>query len=116
YGQIIILCIGSDRSTGDCLGPLVGYKLRLIKYKGVSVYGTLDEPVHAKNLEEKIGYIYKHYEKPFIIAVDASLGDVNSIGCITISTGPLKPGAGVYKNLPSIGDMHITGTVNMGGF
>ncbi len=116
YGQIIILCIGSDRSTGDCLGPLVGYKLRLIKYKGVSVYGTLDEPVHAKNLEEKIGYIYKHYEKPFIIAIDASLGDVNSIGCITISTGPLKPGAGVYKNLPSIGDMHITGTVNMGGF
>ena len=55
----------------------------------------------CQNLEEKIGYIYKHYEKPFIIAIDASLGDVNSIGCITISTGPLKPGAGVYKK-PSI--------------
>ncbi len=26
--EIIILCIGSDRSTGDSLGPLIGYKLK----------------------------------------------------------------------------------------
>ena len=25
--EIIYLCIGSDRSTGDSLGPLVGYRL-----------------------------------------------------------------------------------------
>ena len=24
---IVVMCIGSDRSTGDSLGPLVGYKL-----------------------------------------------------------------------------------------
>ena len=28
----------------------------------------------------------------------------------------IKPGAGVKKNLPPVGDMHITGIVNLGGF
>ncbi len=116
YGKIIVLCIGSDRSTGDCLGPLVGYKLRLIKYKEICIYGTLDEPVHAKNLQEVIDHIYGEYESPFIIGIDASLGEAKNIGCISIGMGPLKPGAGLYKNLPLIGHMHITGTVNIGGF
>ena len=43
YKDIIILCIGTDRSTGDCLGPLVGHKLKLIQYKNVYVYGTLED-------------------------------------------------------------------------
>lgn len=25
---IVFLCIGTDRSTGDCLGPLLGYKIQ----------------------------------------------------------------------------------------
>jgi len=28
----------------------------------------------------------------------------------------LKPGAGVKKELPVVGDIHITGVVNVGGF
>lgn len=116
YERIVILCIGSDRSTGDCLGPLVGHKLSLIKYKGVSVYGTLDNPVHAKNLKEAVERIYINYERPFIIAIDASLGSSTNIGCISLGNGPIMPGAGVYKDLPAIGDMHVTGTVNIGGF
>ena len=27
HRPILFLCIGSDRVPGDCLGPLVGYKL-----------------------------------------------------------------------------------------
>lgn len=26
--EILFLCIGTDRSTGDSLGPLIGYKLK----------------------------------------------------------------------------------------
>ena len=26
--ETIILCVGSDRSTGDSLGPIIGYKLK----------------------------------------------------------------------------------------
>ncbi|NMA94707.1 MAG: spore protease YyaC [Clostridiales bacterium] len=116
YKKVVILCIGSDRATGDCLGPLVGHKLRLIKYKDVSIYGTLDEPVHAKNLEEVQKSIQRLYDRPFIIAIDASLGSTNNVGHINLGFGPLLPGAGVYKNLPAVGDMYITGTVNIGGF
>jgi putative sporulation protein YyaC len=116
YLEIVILCIGTDRSTGDCLGPLVGHKLRLIRYRNVFVYGTLDNPVHAKNLDEVISNIYREHKNPFIISVDACLGKAERVGCISIGYGPLRPGAGVNKNLKEVGDMHITGVVNIGGF
>lgn len=114
---IVFLCIGSDRATGDCLGPIIGYKLsKNLKYKSYYVYGTLAEPVHAKNLKETIDLIYCKHDDAFIIAIDASLGKSNHIGYITIGEGPLKPGAGVDKNLPEVGDIFITGIVNFSGF
>ena len=52
---LIFLCIGSDRATGDCLGPLLGHKLyQILRNSPYFVYGTLKEPVHAKNLQETI--------------------------------------------------------------
>lgn len=115
YSDIIIVCIGTDRATGDCLGPLIGYKIRDMKYNNVHVFGTLDEPVHAKNLNEYIRLI-ERYSKPFIIAIDACLGRLERIGYVNIKEGPLSPGSGVNKNLPSIGNINITGIVNVGGF
>ncbi len=113
---IIFLCIGSDRATGDCLGPIIGYKLS--KYKALHnyyVYGTLEEPVHAKNLKDTVARIYRTHEDAFIIAIDASLGKSDHIGYITLGEGPLKPGAGVDKDLPEVGDLFITGIVNFSG-
>ncbi len=51
-----------------------------------------------------------------MIAVDASLGKSASVGTITADTGSLKPGAALNKKLPEIGDIHLTGVVNIGGF
>jgi putative sporulation protein YyaC len=114
---IVFLCIGSDRATGDCLGPIIGYKLsKYIKYPNYFVYGTLEEPVHAKNLKDTIEMIYQTHEDAFIIAIDASLGKSNHVGYITLGEGPLKPGAGVDKDLPEVGDIFITGIVNFSGF
>lgn len=116
YSHIVILCIGTDRSTGDCLGPLVGHKLRYIQGKNIHVYGTLEEPVHAKNLKSIIEEIERNYRNPFIISIDACLGRAESIGCISIGEGSIKPGAGVNKKLPEIGHMHVMGIVNISGF
>lgn len=113
--EIILLCIGSDRSTGDSLGPLVGHKLAKYPLPRVTVYGTLDDPVHAANLSSKISQINTNHTSPFIIAIDASLGTMDHVGFITVSDGPLHPGLGVNKTLPCIGDMHITGIVNFSG-
>ena len=38
----IILCIGTDRSTGDALGPLIGTHLSRLNLPQLKVYGTLD--------------------------------------------------------------------------
>jgi len=114
--EIIVLCIGTDRSTGDSLGPLIGTKLSFCPENDINVFGTLDQPVHASNLKEKMDKISATHDKPFIIAVDACLGSMDNVGCINIGDGPLQPGAGVNKNLPPVGEVHITGIVNVGGF
>lgn len=112
---IVIMCIGSDRSTGDSLGPLVGYKLSKFSFENIFIYGSLYQPIHATNLSEAINRINELHICPFIIALDASLGKKEHIGYITMSIGPLKPGLGVKKKLPEVGDLHITGIVNYSG-
>lgn len=112
---IIFLCIGTDRSTGDSLGPLVGYKLRYLKKRNFYIYGSLTNPIHSKNLETIIQRIYDNFDDPFIIAVDACLGSFQNIGKVFIDNKPLHPGLAVNKNLPPIGNMSITGIVNISG-
>jgi len=113
--SIVILCIGTDRATGDCLGPLVGEHLKRVLPE-VPVYGTLEHPVHALNLEQTIEELYTEHANPFIIAIDASLGVPEHIGYATLSHTPLIPGKGVNKKLPAIGNLSITGIVNVAGF
>ena len=116
FSDIVVLCIGTDRSTGDSLGPLVGSMFEKMYPPRVHIYGTIDEPVHAVNLKETIDKIEQNHKDSIIIAVDACLGQFSSVGNITIAHGPLKPGAGVKKDLPEVGTFHITGIVNIGGF
>lgn len=114
--DIVILCIGTDRSIGDALGPLVGSLLLEQGPWPYRVLGCLEEPVHAGNLEAVVGDLMRSGGRPFVIAVDACLGRAGSVGVISIGRGALSPGAGVNKRLPAVGDAHITGVVNVGGF
>lgn len=114
--QIIVVCVGTDRSTGDSLGPLVGTALARENSTLFDLYGTLEEPVHAMNLGDTLLKILRQARQPFVIAVDACLGQVSSVGCIQVGSGPVRPGAGVNKELPPVGDIHMTGIVNVGGF
>lgn len=113
--EVVILCIGTDRSTGDALGPLTGSKLKTLHHHPY-IYGTLDDPVHATNLPAMIKFIKVNFANPFVIAVDACLGRLESVGCVSLGRGPVKPGAAVNKELPPVGDAYITGIVNVGGF
>ena len=113
---VVVMCIGTDRSTGDSLGPLVGDMLAKWKLTDVHVFGTLENPVHARNLEEVMKKALEFYPNAYFVAIDASLGVLDHVGCISVGYGPIKPGAGLKKELPAVGDMHITGVVNTGGF
>lgn len=110
----VILCIGTDRATGDCLGPLVGEKLQHYN-NSYQVYGCLSHPVHALNLVEVNNYIKTNIDNPYVIAIDAALGSSSHIGYITVSDCSLSPGKGVNKKLPAVGDLSITGIVNISG-
>ena len=115
WTEIVFLCVGTDRTTGDCLGPYIGQQLLSHAIQGIYVYGTLFQPVHALNLQETIEKIHQHHPDSFIIAIDASLGIRKHLGYLTISKGALEPGLGVRKKLPPIGDISITGIVNTTG-
>lgn len=108
---VVFLCIGTDRSTGDSLGPLIGYKLRKMKMSGATVFGTLECPVHAMNLEDYAMVLRNCYKDDIIVAVDASVGNREHVGYVTLGKGALRPGLGVSKELHPIGDIFITGIV-----
>lgn len=112
---LLFLCIGTDRSTGDSLGPLIGYKLKERRMRNAKVLGTLEKPVHAMNLEEYLKLVKQKYQDYLIVAVDASVGNAEHVGYITLGKGPLKPGLGVSKELKEVGDLFITGIVGSCG-
>ena len=110
--KVLFLCIGSDRSTGDSLGPLVGHTLE--KGRKSKVLGTLSSPVHAMNLEKTMQYIKDFFSDCIVVAIDASVGHPSHVGYITLGKGSIKPGLGVSKNLCAVGDIFITGIVGSG--
>ena len=71
--------------------------------------------MHALNLEKASDFIHTHHPQGLVIAIDASLGQKKHLGYVTIADGALYPGAGVQKELPPVGDIHITGIVNIAG-
>lgn len=109
----VILCIGTDRVTGDSLGPMTGTFLKAYERNGrIPIYGTLDCPIHALNLKESWKQIKKKHPRNPIIAIDASLGTKKHLGYLTLGCGSLQPGAGVQKELLCVGDFFITGIIN----
>lgn len=111
----VFVCIGSDRVTGDSLGPLVGTSLFHSSMFPFPVYGTLHRPIHALNLDTSIRSIKHRHPGCPMVAIDASLGTKRHQHYITISAGGLYPGAGVDKDLMKVGDISITGIINTSG-
>lgn len=107
----VILCIGTDRFIGDCLGPLTGTLLSKLNLP-VPILGTLEHPVHAINLRKTISHVRTYYKGYKIIAIDACLGNKQSIGYIQVRNGSIQPGRGVGKKLNHVGDCSIVGIVD----
>lgn len=107
----IIVCIGTDRCIGDCLGPVVGSMLKLKRFP-LPVYGTIEEPIHALNIDKKLDEIEKLNPGKNIIGIDACLGDKKNIGEIQVRDYAVHPGKGVGKSLPDVGRTSIIGIVD----
>lgn len=109
--DITYFCIGSDLSTGDCFGPLTGTLLKNMGLK--NVIGSLDDTVHAKNLEEKLAQVPKGNH---VVAVDATMGHYSDVGKLHFITGPIRPGAAMKRDLPPVGETSVVFNVAPFGF
>ncbi|GGD75809.1 spore protease YyaC [Paenibacillus nasutitermitis] len=96
--DLVFVCIGTDRSTGDSLGPWVG---TLLQEQGwPSVIGTLERPCDANHYEEAVAGIPSGRT---VIAIDACLGGVNSPSRYLVAHGPLLPGRAAGLRLTPVG-------------
>jgi len=112
--KIIFLCIGTDRITGDCLGPLVGSNLKelFINNPNIEIIGNIENPLHLRNINNIIKRIRGNKEKNLIISIDSALAQKNNIGEIYIQESPLLIGKGLNKNSNiKIGNISIKGVV-----
>jgi putative sporulation protein YyaC len=117
FDDIVILCIGTDRLPGDSLGPLIGALLSEKADINAHIYGTMSSPLHANNMEDILHEIDSKFDPhtTLKIAIDAGLSNTHNIGNINIWKGELQPGSGADKDLPSVGDISITGIVDRSG-
>lgn len=108
----VILCIGSDLSVGDSLGPVTGTKLKE-KLGGLNcyIYGTLSKPITAHEVKYMNEFLRATHPQSKIIAIDAAVGLAGDIGLIKVTPRGLKPGSGANKKLSKVGDVSILGIV-----
>lgn len=109
---MMFLCIGTDTIVGDVLGPLVGTNLKKMLGSDLQVWGTLEHPVDATNVQQTVEELREEFPDAFVIAVDASFSPFEERkGLVTLSIGGLQPGAGTGKDFPEVGDFAIRGIV-----
>lgn len=108
--ELVFLCIGIDRCTGDCFGPLTGTLLQ--QHMVPNIFGTLQNPVHAKNLTQVKEQIPRD---SFVVAVDACLGSAGTLGNVIVKKSPIYPGKAMEKILPPVGDLSVVLNVNIAG-
>lgn len=108
--ELLFLCIGTDRSSGDAFGPLVGSQLKKAGFP--HVVGTLEEPCDATNLEKRVSALPKELN---IVAVDACLGKPGSVGKILAARTALIPAGSMKGSFAPVGDYSLAAVVNIHG-
>ena len=109
--ETVVICIGSDKVSGDMLGPLVGSSLREEYHLPCPVYGAVGESVNGINLEEYLEMISARHGESRIIAVDAALGKGEDVGRIRLKKGGIKAGGALERAGEKVGDVGIVGVV-----
>lgn len=108
YVLPVVVCVGSDRVLGDCLGPIVGSMLQRENVPAF-LYGSLASPVTAREAAHLAHFLAKTHPLSPVLAIDAAVGEKREVGLIKLNKGPLYPGSGANKRLGALGDCAILG-------
>ena len=82
----------------DSFGPRVGNKLRQVFYSSqeISVYGTMQNPVHLKNATR---FLEELENKNQIILIDSAIGKREEIGNTYVNRGGMEIGKAFNKSI-----------------
>ena len=92
------VCIGTNKIVPDSFGPRVGDKLKQVFYSSpeISVYGTMQNPVHLKNA----AYFLEELEnKKQIILIDSAIGKREDIGNTYVNRGGMEIGKAFNQSI-----------------
>lgn len=108
----VFVCIGTDAVSGDSLGPLIGTLLAQKLCGKTYVFGTLERPLTARDVNSAAEFIKRICPYGKVVAIDAAVGKKEEVGGVRVADSPVKPGLGVNKNLSDTGDISIIGIVD----
>ena len=107
--DVLFLCIGSEKISGDAVGPIVGSLLR-DKYKlPYPVIGTEEHPVNGINFKEYQKVIKDRFPFHRIIAIDSAVGD--ELWTLKIKEGGVRAGGALKPDGEKFGDIGILAVV-----
>lgn len=118
FSHIVILCIGTNKIIGDCVGPMVGQKLetKLKREKSdnkIVIYGNMKETLNFKNAKHVIENVFQIYEKPFVITVDSALGTEKMLEKIVVNEGLIQIGKSLGRSICYYSHINIKGVVGI---
>ena len=105
--NIIFLCIGTHKIIGDAIGPIVGSNIKHLENEYIRIYGTVENNLNFNNAKTTIQNIYNNYKKSCIVTIDAALSENANAGDIFFSSGIIKIGKALEKNLCFYSDINI---------
>lgn len=111
FTDIIFICVGSNKITGDSLGPIVGAKLKQKLGTNIAIIGTTETPVNYENIKEINDNIKIKYLNPCVICVDSAMGKNADIGKIIVNWGGITLGKAVNNGIYLESHINIKGVV-----
>ena len=112
YSNLVFICIGTNKIVGDSLGPITGEMLkRNLERRNIKIFGDLSNNVNTHNITQKIAYIKRCYDNPYIISIDSALSETIVPETVYILKTGMIPGSALKKNLSRIGNASIKGIV-----
>jgi putative sporulation protein YyaC len=107
----VVMCIGSERVSGDLLGPAVGRRLVEDYNLRAYVYGVTGRNINGANIDFYDRFIREVHKDSKVVAVDACLGARREIGKIKVGNCGVGAGHAVRKSGKRYGDVGVVGIV-----
>ena len=111
YENVAFVFIGTDANVGDSLAPMAGSLVHKTA-SAVFCYGNLNCTITARDVPYIAAYIKRAHPLSRVVVIDAAVGKKEDVGSIKILPRSIRPGLGVSKNLPPIGDVSVIGVIS----